>query len=87
MWSDGSYMASIGKRNPIAQALVYWVPYRDALAQVLAQRESKDINAKSNADIKLALDKYAIAVGSKFPEFANLYERSLSRDTLQIVKK
>jgi hypothetical protein len=87
VWSAGSYMSTIGKKNPIGQALTFWVPFRDSMALQLATRESKDINAKSNADIKAALENYAQMVSARFPEFATVYERSLSGDTLHIVKK
>lgn len=87
VWQEDSFYETVGKNNPIWQGLKSWVTYRDALAALLQKRESKNIAAASNADIKQALESGAQIISNKYPEFANLYERYLANDTLKVVGK
>jgi hypothetical protein len=87
VWQDDSFYNTVGKDNPIWQGIKVWVSYRDAMAKILQKRESQNIIAASNADIALALQQGANAIGNKYPEFAYVYERYLANDTLKVVGK
>ena len=87
VWQDDSFYSTVGKDNPIWQGIKVWTVYRDAMAKILQKRESQNIIAASNADIALALQQGANAIGNKYPEFAYVYERYLANDTLKVVGK
>lgn len=53
---------------------------RDAVADALSKRESDDINAKSNADIKQMFRRFVFDITERNIAFAELHNRYLARD-------
>lgn len=62
------------------RGLVEYLSVRDSVTDMLAQRESDDINAKGNADLKTLFRQFVFDITERNIAFAELHNRYLSRD-------
>ena len=56
---------------------------RNYAKELLAEREFVTLDAKDNADFKLAFEKEVAKILDKYPEFINIYYRYLEGDPLR----
>lgn len=68
--------------DPTWKSVVLYLKVRDELARKLQGRAVKSIDAKSNMDLRLMLDFYVSQLKGGDVEFADIYERYLSRDMI-----
>jgi hypothetical protein len=77
--SNEKFMADNGS-DPTWRSVAVYLQIRDSIATSLRGRASGSITAKSNADLKLAMDYYINQLKLGDVEFADIYERFLSQD-------
>lgn len=68
--------------DPTWKSVAIYMKVRDTVAIVLSKRESADIDAKSNVDLRRAIDYYVSQLKAGDLEFSTLYDRFLSQDRI-----
>ena len=68
--------------NSMWKSAAMYLEIRDKLAKSLAQRETKSIDAKANADIKFIYDTLVLRMRNESEGFKDLYDRYLSQDPI-----
>jgi hypothetical protein len=68
------------KDNPTWKSLVLYMNYRTLLSSKLAQRESANIDAQSNSDLRAFYDAMTSKLKSEDIGFSDMYDRYLSQD-------
>lgn len=66
--------------NPTWKSVVMYLSARDRVSGMLAKRQSKNIDAKENADLKVLLSAITLRLKSEDIGFSDLYDRYLDRD-------
>lgn len=79
--ADTTFMKD-NKDNPTWKSVVVYMKIRDILALQLASRESANIDAKKNSDIRFAYDSFVKKLKSDDIGFSDMYDRYLSQDTV-----
>jgi hypothetical protein len=79
--ANETFMADNGD-DPTWKSLALYIKVRDSIATTLRGRPSKNIDAKENADIRIALDYYVNQLKAGDLEFATIYDRFLSQDII-----
>lgn len=79
--SNDKFMSDNGS-DPTWKSVSMYMQIRDNIAYRLSGRESNNIDAKSNADLRMILDYYVSQLKSGDIEFANIYDRFLSQDRI-----
>jgi len=68
--------------DPTWKSVALYIKIRDEFARKLQARSVQSIDAKANADLKYMFDFYINQLKSGDVEFADIYERYLSRDMI-----
>lgn len=68
--------------DPTWKSVALYLKIRDEFARKLQAREVSSIDAKSNADLRLMFDFYVSQLTRGDVEFADIYDRYLSRDMI-----
>ena len=68
--------------DPTWKSVALYLKIRDRFARNLMAREVSNINAKSNLDLRIMFDFYVNQLKLGDVEFADIYERYLSRDMI-----
>ena len=79
---DPAVTSDISTR-PDLMGLMYYIDLRNYAKELLAEREFVTLDAKDNADFKLAFEKEVAKILDKYPEFINIYYRYLEGDPLR----
>jgi len=79
--ADTTFMKD-NKDNPTWKSVVVYMKIRDILALQLGSRESANIDAKSNSDIRFFYDSFVKKLKSDDIGFSDMYDRYLSQDTV-----
>jgi hypothetical protein len=79
---DPAVTSDISTR-PDLMGLMYYIDLRNEAKKLLAEREYVTLDAKANADFKLAYEKEVAKILDKYPEFINIYYRYLEGDPLR----
>jgi hypothetical protein len=79
--ANDKFMSDNGD-DPTWKSLALYMKIRDRASNILANRSSKNINAKENSDILMTLDYYVNQLKAGDLEFANIYDRFLSQDII-----
>jgi len=79
--NNEKFMSQYGD-NPTFKSIAVYLEVRTATEAALASRESKNINAKTNADIKFAFESVANKLKQEDIGFGDLYDRWLSYDSV-----
>jgi hypothetical protein len=79
--ADTKFMED-NKNNPTWKSVVVYMKIRDMLALRLGARESANIDAKSNSDIRFLYDVIVKKLKSDDIGFSDMYDRYLSQDTV-----
>ena len=77
--NDPKFMKD-NKDNPTWKSLVLYMNYRTLLSSKLAQRESANIDAQSNSDLRTFYDVMTSKLKSEDIGFSDMYDRYLSQD-------
>jgi hypothetical protein len=68
--------------DPTWKSVALYLKIRDEFARKLQARSVKSLDAKANADLRLMFDFYVSQLKGGDVEFADIYERYLSRDMI-----
>ena len=79
--NNEKFMSQYGD-NPTFKSIAVYLQVRTEMEKALALRPSKSIDAKTNADIKLAFDTVANQLKQQDIGFGDLYDRWLSYDSV-----
>jgi len=79
--SNDKFMSDNGS-DPTWKSVAMYMKIRENISYRLSGRESNNIDAKSNADLRAILDYYVSQLKSGDIEFANIYDRFLSQDRI-----
>jgi len=70
------------KNRPDIKAVADYIDGRDYVRQLLAERSSKSIDAKDNADLKEMWDTFTSSLLDEYISFSRVYSRILEKDDL-----
>jgi hypothetical protein len=79
--SDKTFMAD-NANDPTWKSLAMYMKVRDQIAVTLSGRNTSNIDAKSNADLKSVLEYYISQLKNGDIQFSTIYDRYLSQDKI-----
>jgi hypothetical protein len=88
--NDPQYMATVGKKNPVALAIAEYMSGRVMLQQELERASAasgyKTIDAQDNAYVAELRDNYVNALEQKYPGFKRVHEIYFNNDKLNPIE-